>query len=182
MGNGTVRKFKLWWAWQDERHEQWLESLAAQGLHLLDANAIGMHTFARGAPADVAYRWDIPVRQNDAEYLQLFQDAGWEHVATAGGWHCWRKTRVAGAAAEIFTDSASRISKYQTALRLLSMAMLAQSPALLKFAIDWRELLPRHGSYAGWYGPLTWFSLTVTPVLLYCIVMVRRRIRAVNGA
>lgn len=114
MNNGAVvRKFKLWFVWQDEQLQRWLQQQAAQGLHLRSTNVLCLHTFVRGAPADMVYRWDAGDQRKDPHYMQLFQDAGWEHVASTVGWHCWRKARLAGQVNEIFTDSADKIRKYQ---------------------------------------------------------------------
>jgi hypothetical protein len=54
-----------------------------------------------------------------ADYLQLFEDAGWEHVGAMGGWQYFRKEAREGETPEIYTDAASKIKKYQRVLLLL---------------------------------------------------------------
>ncbi|NVD71487.1 DUF2812 domain-containing protein [Duganella sp. BJB480] len=183
MENGTVvRKFKLWFVWQDEKHEQWLQRMAAQGLHLRDTNCIGLHTFVRGAPADVAYRWDVGRQRRDPEYMQLFQDAGWEYVASTMGWHCWRKTRKAGAVMEIFTDNAGRIRKYRTVLRLLALAMVAQVPSIWINFRNSRELLARKADIAAFPAATAWLNVAVLLLLLYAIARIGGRVRNLKRA
>ncbi|MCU6500796.1 DUF2812 domain-containing protein [Rugamonas sp. A1-17] len=184
MENGTVvRKFKWWFVWQDEKHEQWLQRMAAEGLHLRDTNCIGMHTFVCGVPADVVYRWDVgKQRRRDPEYMQLFQDAGWEYVASTLGWHCWRKTRKAGTAMEIFTDSAGRIRKYRTVLGVLTLVMVAQVPSIWINFRNWRELLARKADIAVYPAITASLNLAVLLLLLYGIARISRRIRDLKQA
>ncbi len=104
--NHTTNKFRWFWAWDDEREEAWLSQMAAQGFHLVSPNPFGYYTFCQGEPRQVAYRLDYATsKYNTAEYYQLFQDAGWEHVGQMGGWQYWRKPIPSGQEApEIFTD------------------------------------------------------------------------------
>ena len=120
MSKQLVKKFKWWWVWQDGMHERWLQEQARQGLHLHASDPLGIRmTFERGAPADMAYRWDFPGVKADPVYTQLFVDGGWERVVDVGGWRCWRKPVVDGKIPEIFTDVPSKVRKYQRSLVLL---------------------------------------------------------------
>ena len=120
MSKQLVKKFKWWWVWQDGMHERWLQEQARQGLHLHASDPLGIRmTFERGAPADMAYRWDFPGVKTDPVYTQLFVDGGWERVVDVGGWHCWRKPVLDGKTPEIFTDVSSKVRKYQRNLVFL---------------------------------------------------------------
>lgn len=125
MSKQLVKKFKWWWVWQDGMHERWLQEQARQGLHLHASDPLGIRmTFERGAPADMAYRWDFPGVKADPVYTQLFVDGGWERVVDVGGWRCWRKPVVDGKIPEIFTDVPSKVRKYQRSLVLLLVSGL----------------------------------------------------------
>ena len=118
----TKREFKWFWAWNDEREERWLTEMAEQGWHLQAPGTFGFYTFERGAPRNVTYRLDFKTAGKDMEaYLQLFADAGWEHVGAMGGWQYFRKEAAAGEAPEIYTDQASKIYKYQRLLLFLTI-------------------------------------------------------------
>jgi hypothetical protein len=80
--------------------------------------------FERGEPADVTYRVDFLLMRADPAYLQLFADAGWEHVDQLLGWQYWRAPTRAGRATEIFTDVPSMIKKYQRLLWLFLISWL----------------------------------------------------------
>lgn len=109
----TVRRFKWFWAWNDDREEAWLEEMSRQGLHLRSLGLPGFYYFERGEPDDYAYRLDFNTSHKDrANYLTIFNDAGWEHLGKLGGWEYFRKQRKPGEVAEIFTDTESKIQKY----------------------------------------------------------------------
>jgi hypothetical protein len=167
-----VRKFKLWLVWQDEEHQQWLQDMAAQGLHLRSTNTFCIHTFERGAPADVAYRWDVRYTGPKAEYQQLFRDAGWELVTSTVGWHCWRKPRAAGVNTEIFTQRADNAAKYLRVIRLLALVVSAEA------LIYW--LIPARHEYA---EGLAWGAFIGTAVVgLYTLARLSQRMKDVQGA
>jgi hypothetical protein len=46
-----IRKWKLFWAWQDEKEEAWLRQMAQEGLHL-KSPGLGMYTFQPGDAQD----------------------------------------------------------------------------------------------------------------------------------
>ena len=136
----SVWKWKLWFAWQEQEHEQWLAQQSRTGLHLRQTYAGGLlHRFVSGPPADVVYRWDCPPLR-DGDYRQLFQDAGWRPVGSAVGWTCWAKPVAAGPAAEIFTDRASRERKYRKVMLSLLAPLLLTMLMLLTTPTFWQDL------------------------------------------
>jgi hypothetical protein len=121
MHGEVVRRYKVFFAWQDENEERWLRAKARdEGLHLASYTPPCVYRFRRGERADYAYRLDFQTtrRQDEADYVQLFADAGWEHVGRMGSWHYFRKPVLAGEAPEIFTDPASKAQKYRRLLAL----------------------------------------------------------------
>lgn len=125
------RRWKLWWIWQEEEHERWLEQQSRAGWHLESIGWAGMlHRFRKGEPDDICYRWDVPERSKDAHYDQLFEDAGWRRVARTVGWHCWAKTRLPGEAVEIFTDIPSLRRKHRVIQQQLLIILLGGIPLL----------------------------------------------------
>lgn len=50
MNTNTVRKFRWFWAWQDEKEEAWLSEMAAKGYHLQEPRFIGVYHFQVGDP------------------------------------------------------------------------------------------------------------------------------------
>jgi len=117
--NEQKRFFRMFWAWDDETEEAWLSQMAQRGWHLVRP-ALGFYPFVQGDPKNVVYRMDFKAGDKDmAEYLQLFADAGWQHVGALGGWQYFRKEAAEGGTLEIYTDNTSKIQKYQRVITLL---------------------------------------------------------------
>jgi len=128
-----LRKLKWFWAWDDEREEAWLTDMAQQGWHLTEPGVFGFYTFEQGVPKNMIYRLDFKTADKDsADYMQLFADAGWEHLGAMGGWQYFRKEAREGEAPEIYTDAASKIKKYQRVLLFLTIFFPIYSMTLFK--------------------------------------------------
>lgn len=124
MSEGTVTRFKFFWADQDEQQETWLRSMARQGLHLVNVNPLCFWTFRRGEPADIVYRVNFSNETRKSDFHQLMCDAGWALAATTVGWQYWRIPAVNGKAPQIFTDNASRTRKFKQLLGLLMTSVM----------------------------------------------------------
>jgi hypothetical protein len=113
MENHTIRKFKLFFAWNDDKEEAWLSQMAREGWHLQSLGLPGSYTFAAGEPREDVYRLDYIIDRKDYQnYLQLFQDSGWEHVGELSGWQYFRTRQQGSQMPEIYTDNASKTQKY----------------------------------------------------------------------
>jgi hypothetical protein len=139
MEQKTIRKFKWFWGWQDQREEDWLRQMSQAGWHLKEPGVSGFYTFVSGEPRDYVYRLDfIDSPQKDRrEYLQLFQDAGWDYLGEAMGWQYFRTLARPGESPEIFTDSDSKIQKYK---RMLTFLMAVAPGLALTYVIVMDEL------------------------------------------
>jgi hypothetical protein len=121
MNTKSLTKFKWFWAWQDEKEEAWLAEEAREGLHLQDVSPFGFYHFQEGQPGDYVYRLDFQsLKARDREsYLQLFEDAGWEHIGDMGGWVYFRHKVSSAELPEIYSDLESKVGKYQRVLGVL---------------------------------------------------------------
>ena len=129
----TITKFKWFWAWDDEKEETWLSNMAREGWHLKELGLPGNYTFESGEPREDHYRMDfITNRMNYQNYIQLFKDAGWEHLGELGGWQYFRANAEENAIPEIYTDKDSKIQKYQRLITYLTIFF----PALFIFTIQ----------------------------------------------
>ena len=130
MEKTTTRKFKWFWAWQDEAEEAWLRDMSQQGWHLSSVGIPTVYDFESGEPEDVVYRLDYPSysKIDKEDYQQLFKDAGWDYVGEMSGWYYFRKGAQPGEELEIYTDAESKISKYQ---RLLVFAAILTLPLFM---------------------------------------------------
>jgi len=174
--SGTVSKFKLFFAHQDEEQEAWLRSMAQQGLHLEDVTHV-IWTFRVGEPRDMVYRVDYPAASRDPAFQQLMQDAGWSLAATTVGWHYWRTEAIAGKAPEIFTDPASKAAKFK---RVISMVLGSCLPMLIVFII-----LDKQQAYEQLSLPFRVALLAATAFALfaagYSVLRLMQRLRRLWG-
>jgi hypothetical protein len=122
----TQTKFKWFWPWQDEKEEAWLEAMSAESWHLSSVGLMGRYTFTKGEARPYNYRLDFMLinKGNRAEYLQIYQDAGWVHIGEMSNWQYWRKPVVAGETHEIFTDTDSKIKKYRRLLLFMAFMLV----------------------------------------------------------
>lgn len=131
-----ITKHKLFWAWEDDKEEEWLMEQSQQGLHLEEVSFI-TYRFNQGPPQDYAYRLDyLDSSKPTREYLQIFADAGWEHLGTLFGWQYFRKLVAPGETAEIYTDPESKIQKYRRVQTLLLTTMPVYLIAFMTFDED----------------------------------------------
>lgn len=169
MNRRSVRKFKAFWAWQDEKEEAWLRSMSQQGLHLTEPLAPIVYSFLEGEPRDLVYRLDYVQRMSGDErgrYLQLFQDAGWEHLGANGGWQYFRKPVEAGDAPEIFTDPESKVEKYK--------GLLAYMFIFLPFFVI---VVSRIGSRPPAYRALDGVIFVLFLLYVYAFLRIAHRVR-----
>lgn len=114
MEENITRKTKWFWPWQDQDEEAWLEELSKQGLHFQKVNHFGKYNFKQGSPTHYAYRLDYQDSiKDEQQYFQLFKDSGWQHIDTTNGWNYFRQEVKSGKVPEIFTDTDTKIKKYE---------------------------------------------------------------------
>ncbi len=167
----VVRKFR--WFWDDADHaiERWLEDMARQGLHLKRIRCLRtLFIFERGEPADVKYRIDFQLWRIDQNYLQLFQDAGWERVDELLGWQYWRAPAAKVRGAEIFTDVESMSRKYKYLIWLFVVPLALQLPyTVVRIQERWDKAPAMVALLLGAYA-----------ISLYCIARLVKRLRSLR--
>ena len=122
MDTKKKRVFKVFWVWQDQEQEAWLHEMSAKGLHLISVG-LGLYTFEEGPTRQYVYRLDYQLgsQKDFAEYLEFFDAAGWEYIGKFNGWHYFRKPTKAGGNMEIYTDSESKVKKFERRLKILAL-------------------------------------------------------------
>lgn len=110
----TMRKIRWFWSWNDEKEEQWLREMSAQGWHLKEVENPFFYIFEEGNPAEFVYRLDfLATRIDESEYQQIFEDAGWAYLGVKRGWRYFRQKATADSLPEIYTDNESKVKKIQ---------------------------------------------------------------------
>ena len=113
----TKKRIRLFWAWEDEKEAAWLNKMSQQGWHFQSVHGLCNYTFERGEPTDFAYQLDFVDSEKDMDnYLQMFEDAGWDYLGKMGRWQYFRQEARGGAQPRIYTDNASKVAMYQRVL------------------------------------------------------------------
>jgi hypothetical protein len=150
QSNERITRWHLIPNWNEKKKTERLQAMARQGWHLEKIHPFH-NIFRRGEPADMVYRLDFTApfwRRDKQEYLQLFRDAGWEHVGRFARWQYFRKLQRPGESNEIYSDSAGHIDKYKRIVVVLLVVLVFNLGNMI--ATFERKLSLRliHGVYA----------------------------------
>lgn len=114
---------RMYFIWQHEEEERWLNEMAAQGMNLVDAS-LCRYVFEPGTPGEYQYRLEMmehcPSHPKVQEYMRFMEEAGAEVVATFKNWVYFRG-RAGEENFRIFSDIDSRITHYRGIHKLARM-------------------------------------------------------------
>jgi Protein of unknown function (DUF2812). len=128
LGDKLEKRHRLTMSWSYEKEEQWINELSRQGLHFKKARMISSF-FTRDESVRYTYRLDYQTGQTNGgakfqEYLDLYQDAGWEYVSSYGStWHYFRKEWQPGEEPRLYTDRESLMMLYKRLQRVMGVML-----------------------------------------------------------
>ena len=164
----VVRKW--FWAWNDDKEQQFLEDMALKGYRLVNVQ-IGRYTFKKGESRKVKYQLDFKGlgKISEADYLQLFEDAGWKCVHRLGAWYYFEKEYTDEEPdISIFNDNRSRIDKYR---RIILFMLLTGFPLYYQVIFMFPGMDRTEFSFPGFYF---FFRIIVTIfIVLHAAAMAR---------
>ena len=109
----TKIKLRFFTIPQWEKEADWLRSMHQQGWKLQRITPPCWYRFERCTPEDVIYQLDFNLEgiEQKEEYVQMFQDCGWEYIQYMVGYSYFRKavSEMSDADEEIFCDEDSRL-------------------------------------------------------------------------
>lgn len=117
--------WRYFFAWQEEKEKAFLENMAKDGYFLTETNT-GKYIFNKSEPADVVYEIDFMGQdfEDVAEYLQIYEDAGWQMVADKGSWFYFCRERSKDMNNSLFNDNTSKLEKYRRLLGYMASLWL----------------------------------------------------------
>ncbi|WP_141502434.1 DUF2812 domain-containing protein [Paenibacillus luteus] len=136
MGERLEKKFRLTMSWDYEKEEQWLNEMSSQGLHFKKAGFFNS-SFVRNKSVRYTYGLDHQsgLTKKDgklAEYIALYQDAGWEYVTSFGAlWHYFRREWQPGEQPKLYTDVESLTTIYKNIQRVMGLMLLVNAVILI---------------------------------------------------
>lgn len=123
------KAFKLWFAWDSDRIEDYLEGMSMQGWHAVQMDGLLVNfLFERGEPKQMRYCMDYQ-REDKSEYRQLCIDDGWTLLHTSMGWYVWCK-EYDGERPSIYTDVDSLITRNRNILIMVAVVLITQAPMI----------------------------------------------------
>ena len=107
-----MKVFKWFTIFQYEKEQEYLSQMHAKGWKLNRVSGPGFYHFNKCEPEEMVYQLDYNQggADNQAEYLQMFKDCGWEYLFDYMGYCYFRKpvSKMQGREA-IFCDDESRL-------------------------------------------------------------------------
>lgn len=120
--------YKLYWAWQFDKEEKWLNECSAKGLHLCDVGFL-RYTFEEGLPGAYSHKLELlknwPSHPESEAYIHFLEDTGVEMVGSIFRWVYFRKKTELGQF-DLFSDLDSRINHLNRILMLFIPLMILE--------------------------------------------------------
>ena len=104
--------FKFFTIFEYEEEQTYLRQMHQSGWKFIQVSGLCYYHFERCEPEDVIYQLDYNPEgiAHKAEYVQMFNDCGWEYLQDYLGYSYFRKAvSENGAEEEIFCDKESRL-------------------------------------------------------------------------
>lgn len=108
-----MRKYikKIFWAWEVEKEEHWLNEMSAKGLALVDYSWC-RYAFEECEPGEYSYKIQLlehsPNHPESEQYIRFMEETGAEQVAQYINWVYFRKKTTEGEF-ELFSDIESKL-------------------------------------------------------------------------
>jgi len=151
---------RLFWLWEYDKEEKWLNNMSAKGLQLCGVSFMTYY-FEEGAPGEYIYRMEMlkkyPAHADSAEYIRFVEDTGAELIGSLLRWVYFRK-KAGAEGFEILSDLGSRVGMLNRILFLTGLISLTNF-------LNGLNLLRR------WYTGETGFGLFV-PILCLSLGLV----------
>lgn len=107
----TKKQFKYFSLAQYKQEQDYLQKMHRNGWKLTHISCLSVYHFEKCTPEDVVYQLDFQTEVTDqSEYIQMFQDCGWEYLLDCVGYSYFRKpVAEMDGPEEIFCDDESRL-------------------------------------------------------------------------
>ena len=125
-------KHKVFFAWDFEKEEKWLNEMSAKGMQLVGVGAF-KYIFEEGNPGDYVYRIELldqwPSHPESMAYIRFLEDTGAEHIGSLLRWVYFRK-KASMQAFDLFSDIDSRINHLKKIMWTLAFVIPLEIIAL----------------------------------------------------
>ncbi|WP_201008499.1 DUF2812 domain-containing protein [Paenibacillus glycanilyticus] len=184
MSDKLIKRRRLTMSWNFEKEEQWLNEMSRDGLHFKKAS-MASSFFAKDESVRYTYRLDYQTGQKLGsskfqEYIDLYQDAGWEYVSSYGSlWHYFRREWQPGEEPRLYTDRDSLIQLYKRLQGVMAVMMLVNLVIMLANMVNLRNFFS--GNRLWTIGlPVTVLYLLLFGVLGYGCWRMQKKVNALK--
>ena len=137
----TKKEYKYFSIFNYEKEQDYLRDMHKHGWRFVKVSGLGVYIFEECKEQDVVYQLDYNQEglSHKAEYIQMFNDCGWEYIQDYAGYCYFRKpSSEMNGDEEIFCDDTSRIAMMRRVFkgRLLPLAILFTSCLLPQFILN----------------------------------------------
>ncbi len=137
----TKREFKYFTIFAYEKEQDYLREMHKSGWKFVRVSGFGMYHFKKCEPEDVVYQLDYNKEglAHKEEYIQMFQDCGWEYLQEYVGYSYFRKSASEmNGNEEIFCDDSSRLHMMERVFkgRMVPLFVLFFAVLLPQFCIQ----------------------------------------------
>ncbi len=125
-GKNRKTVWRVYWLWQYEEEEAWLNRMAAEGWVLEEVHFF-RYVFTRCQPGEYTVRLEMmngsPEKEENQEYIWFVRGTGAEYVGKLKNWVYFRKKTAEGPF-ELFSDLDSRLAHVERVLWLAATLLL----------------------------------------------------------
>jgi len=118
--------WKLFWAWDFDKEENWLNEMSAKGLQLCSVG-LCTYVFEEGLPSEYVYRLEflnnLPNHADSIKYIRSIENTGAEHIGSLFRWVYFRK-KGEGNEFILLSDNDSSIAHLYRIYLLLGILMV----------------------------------------------------------
>lgn len=164
----SKKEFKYFTITQWKEEEEYLRSMHKKGWKLNNISFPGIYKFVSCEPEDMIYKLDYnPDGLNDKDnYLQLFQDCGWDHVQEFVSYSYFRKPAdKTDGNEDIFNDDASRLDMMHKIFKFRII------PILFIFLFFMLPNIIRYYNSADSFGKSMWIFYLFISALIAAVVV-----------
>lgn len=162
---------KLFFAWNEEKEKLFLEEMALKGYRLVKVQ-LGKYTFVEDKPKRLIYQFDFRSlnKMSEEEYLQIYEDAGWNFVFRFGGWYYFsREGNEEKIDLSIFSNNESKRAKYR---RLILFLFLTGFPLYYQILIFYPNMAATKLEFPKFYFFFRIIVLIFTGLHMYAVVKI----------
>ncbi len=166
-----VRIYKMWWAWNYEEIENWLEKMEAGGLRLVETRINGViFYFEKCKPSNARYCIDYQTKLTP-DYLSIINDDGWNLYQVGMGWYILRKEYQQDRP-ELYTDFEALIARNKATLFVILILLMFELLVLGSLVYNtWKE------PFVGWIAYTCIFGAVIVSLFAFVITNLALQIK-----